>query len=169
MSHWQRGADWQSAPRFILHAKVATSLICPFGDFHQVVSKLRLDRAVDFAYFAGENDLIEFGHHLSRAKFAQVASFLARGTLRVFAGDFGEVGARGDFGLELFTGFFCRNENVSGGGFFGHGFFLSRLEGQTKTTGLVGLAALDPPYMSLLKDDYSSVTLSGQVRLLEID
>lgn len=100
--------------------RVTPALVGAAGHFYQVPTKLRLDRSLDRANLATENDAVKLGHHLSRSKLAQSAPLFARRALRMVAGKIAKVGAPVDLGLEIVASFFGVDQDMASASFFGH-------------------------------------------------
>src|SRR5699024_6097209 len=60
-------------------------------DFQQVIAELGAHGAVDLVQLTAEYHLVELGHHLPGAEFAQVTALLARRALGMLPGDRREV------------------------------------------------------------------------------
>ncbi len=67
--------------------------ISTIGDFDQVIAELGLDRTVYLVHFRTKYHLVEFGHHLSRAKFTECSSLLSGRAIRVLLGYLSKVGS----------------------------------------------------------------------------
>ena len=81
-----------------------------------MITELGLDGAMDLADFIVENDLVELGHHLSRAELAEFAAQVAGRTQRMLFGHLFEIGPGKDFRLDFFAGFLCLDKNMPCGG-----------------------------------------------------
>jgi hypothetical protein len=73
-----------------------------------------LDRAEELVQLAGEDDFIEFFCHLPLAERTKIAPSIA-GSAGGFAfGDYSEIGAGFNLGLELQAENFCIHQDVTG-------------------------------------------------------
>jgi hypothetical protein len=89
------------------------------GNFQQVVAELSLDRALHGVDWSAEYHGVEFFNHLAWTERTQVAAIAAGRAAGAGFGDFCEVSAAFDLGLEFVALVFGGHEDVAGGG-FGH-------------------------------------------------
>ncbi len=86
------------------------------GDLDQVVAELGLNRTVDRADIAGEDDLVELRNHLTGTELAEIAAAGAGGAGGVLLRHLREVRTAFDLGLELIAGILRGDQDMTGSG-----------------------------------------------------